>query len=101
MENVDSDLLAIDLGFVLKSEQKEAAGSLLEGKDVFRVLPTGFGNSLIYQLFVLAGKTNQIKEDRTADNHCHLFRITEEQIVAVCELRFNWETLTAIREITA
>ena len=54
MEDVDSDLLAIELGFVLKSEQKEAAESLLEGKDVFHVLPMGFGKSLIYQLFVLA-----------------------------------------------
>ena len=54
MEDVDSDLLAIELGFVLKSEQKEAAETLLEGKDVFHVLPMGFGKSLIYQLFFLA-----------------------------------------------
>ena len=42
-----------DVGFVLKSEQKEAVESLLKGRDVFGVLSTGFGKSLIFQLFVL------------------------------------------------
>ena len=41
-----------ELGFVLKSEQREALELLLRGKDVFCVLPTGFGKSLIYQMFV-------------------------------------------------
>ena len=41
-------------GIVLKSEQEEAVLSLLSGKDVFAVLPTGFGKSLIYQSFVFA-----------------------------------------------
>ena len=39
-------------GIILKPEQKEAIKSLLKGKDVFAVLPTGFGKSLIYQSFV-------------------------------------------------
>ena len=54
MNDVDLDGLASDLGLVLKVEQKEAVESLLRGKDVFGVLPTGFGKSLIFQLFVLA-----------------------------------------------
>ena len=37
---------------ILKSQQEEAVLSLLNGKDVFAVLPTGFGKSLIYQSFV-------------------------------------------------
>ena len=53
MKEVDLDELARDLGFVLKSEQKEAVRLLLSGRDVFAVLPTGFGKSLIYQSFVL------------------------------------------------
>ena len=53
MGDVDLDALASDLGFVLKSEQKKAVESLLKGGDVFGVLPTGFGKSLIFQLFVL------------------------------------------------
>ena len=34
------DLLAQELGFALKSEQREALQSLLRGNDVFCVLPT-------------------------------------------------------------
>ena len=43
----------MDLGFVLKVEQKEDVESHLRGKDIFGVLPTGFGKSVIFQLFVL------------------------------------------------
>ena len=38
-------------GIVLKREPKEAVSRLLESKDVFPVLPTGFGKSLIYKSF--------------------------------------------------
>ena len=54
MNDDDLDGLANDLGFVLKAEQKEAVESLLRGKDVFGVLPTGFRKSLIFELLVLA-----------------------------------------------
>ena len=55
MNDVDLDgLVASDLGFGLKVEQKEDVESLLRGKVVLGVLPTGFGKSLIFQLFVLA-----------------------------------------------
>ena len=54
MNDVDLDGLASDLEFVVKVEQKEDVESLLRGKDVSGVLPTGFGKSLIFQLFVLA-----------------------------------------------
>ena len=64
MNDVDLDGLASDLGFVLKAEQKEAVESLLRGKDVFGVLPTGFGKSLIFQLFVLV-KTNRVFSPHT------------------------------------
>ena len=43
-----------ELGFVLKSEQREALELLRRGKDVFCVLPTGFDKSLIYRMFVHA-----------------------------------------------
>ena len=39
-------------GVQLKNEQKLAVESLLERKDVLAVLPTGFGKSLIFRVFV-------------------------------------------------
>ena len=38
MDDIDLDALANDLGFDLKSEQKEAAESLLKGRLFFGVL---------------------------------------------------------------
>ncbi|XP_044182578.1 ATP-dependent DNA helicase RecQ-like [Acropora millepora] len=38
--------------FRLKQEQEVAVRALLDGKDVLAVLTTGFGKSLIYQMFV-------------------------------------------------
>ena len=40
--------------FKLKPEQEVAVKSLLDGKDVLAVFPTGYGKSLIYQMFVRA-----------------------------------------------
>ena len=55
MTDVDRlDLLAQELGFVLKWQQRETLELLLRGKDFFCVLPTGFCKSLIYQMFVYA-----------------------------------------------
>ena len=100
--------LASDLGFVLKSEQKEAVESLLKGRDVFGVLPTGFRKSLMFQLFVLA--INRTSNSPTASVKrptfiviCPLKSIMEEQRtsnefgLSVAELRFDGETLNSIR----
>ena len=38
----------------LKPGQREAIVHLLNGRDVLCVLPTGYGKSLIYQMFTLA-----------------------------------------------
>ena len=40
----------------LKDEQRTALEAFLSGKDVFALLPTGFGKSLIYQLAPLVAK---------------------------------------------
>ena len=51
MTDVDRlDLLAQELGFVLKWQQRETLELLLRGKDFFCVLPTGFCKSLIYSV---------------------------------------------------
>jgi superfamily II DNA helicase RecQ len=55
MESIISKVCEEKLrGIVLKEEQKTAVESLLAGKDVLAVLPTGFGKSLIFQVFVEA-----------------------------------------------
>ena len=53
MEDIALDTLASDSGFVFKSEQKEAVESLLKGRDIFGLLPKGFGKSLTFLPFVL------------------------------------------------
>ena len=50
LSKVISDIqLATDHCIQLKEEQDKAVRDLLKGKDVFAVLPTGYGKSLTYQ----------------------------------------------------
>ena len=67
MMDVDrQDLLAEELRFVLKSEQRETLELLAQGKkNVFCVLPTGFGKSLIHQMFVHAKSSSSSAERPT------------------------------------
>ena len=46
----ESVLEDIDSAFILKEEQRNAIKVFVDRKDVFAVLPTGCGKSLIYQL---------------------------------------------------
>ena len=82
--------------------------SLLKGRDVFGVLPTGFRKRLIFQLFVLAkhrvsNSPNASVERPTIILICPLKSIMEEQItsnefgLSAAELRFDVETLNSIR----
>ena len=41
---------------ILKAEQELAVKSILEGKGVLAVLPTGFGKSMIFTVFGIAKK---------------------------------------------
>ena len=53
-----------ELGYPeMKPEQLEVAATLIEGRNVFPVLPTGFGNSLCYTCLPLAfGKFTELKK---------------------------------------
>ena len=42
------------VSFKLKKEQESAVKSLLLNRDVFAVLPTGYGKSLVFQCYVAA-----------------------------------------------
>ena len=45
--------LEFNMSRALKSEQKEAIPTLVSGKELLTVLPTGFWKSLIFQVLVL------------------------------------------------
>ena len=47
----------------LKEEQKEAVRNIVNGRDVIAVLPTGFGKSLIYQLYHQCSTTSVRKKE--------------------------------------
>ena len=73
-----------DLSFELKQEQKIAVNSLLEGRDVFAVMPTGFGKSFIFQLFSTAIEQKKISEGLDPNSVilviCPLISLIEDQI---------------------
>ena len=50
---VIENLCSEGFAFALKSEQRSSLRNLFEGKDLLAVLPTGFGKSFIFQMFVL------------------------------------------------
>ena len=56
MERVKECVIdAAELGYPeMKLEQLEVAATCIEGRDVFAVLPTGFGKSLCYACLPLA-----------------------------------------------
>ena len=60
----------LNFPFKLKTEQRKALESLLNGNDVLAVLPTGYGKSLIFQLYILVAQIERIK--RTALVVCPL-----------------------------
>ena len=39
---------------ILTPEQRQAVEALLQGRDVLAVLPTGYGKSMIFQVYVAA-----------------------------------------------
>ena len=52
LDDVLKELSSKGFAFTLKAEQRLALRHLFYGKDVWAVLSTGFGKSLIFQLFV-------------------------------------------------
>ena len=68
-----------DFTLSLKVEQRDAVDSLLDGHDVLAVLPTGFGKSLIFQVFVIAAEMER-ERLQTALVLCPLQSIINDQI---------------------
>lgn len=67
----------------LKEEQKEAVTSLLFGRDVLAILPTGFDKSLIFQLFATI-KSIEATRDSTSSGTvlviCPLESVVKDQL---------------------
>lgn len=59
---------AESLGFTIKEEQLDVVATFVSGRDVFAVLPTGFGKSLCYQC--LPRVFNKIEFD--GKDHCSI-----------------------------
>ena len=90
---------------ILKEHQEVAVEELLLGKDVFAVLPTGFGMSMIFTFFVLARQVMLKRLEKDAAT-CVLIisplaSIISDQIAEMQSLGFNAlelseETLTEV-----
>ena len=80
------DKLAIESGhvFQLKTEQEQTVDCLLEGRDVFAVMPTGYGKSLVFQVFVKAMNCRKASQAMEANTVvlviCPLTSIIEDQV---------------------
>ena len=80
------DKLKIESGhfFRLKTEQEKSVNYLLEGRDVFAVMLTGYGKSLVFQLFLMAMNCKKIAQAMEANTIvlviCPLTSIVEDQV---------------------
>ena len=78
--------LSINSGFRfdLKPEQKDAVNCLLEGRDVFAVMPTGVSKSFIFQLFSMAIEQKKTFEGKPSNSAiliiCPLNSLIEDQV---------------------
>ena len=55
-------------GFTLKAEQMKVVTSVLQGRDVFAVLPTGYGKTLCYA--VLPGAFDYLQSGGSSISSC-------------------------------
>ena len=80
------DKLAIESGhfFQLKTEQEQTVNSLLEGTDVFAVMPMRYGKSLVFQVFVKAMNCKKASQAMVANTVvlviCPLTSIIGDQV---------------------
>ena len=63
----------------LKPEQRQAVKAVLKGGDVLAVLPTGYGKSLIFQLFAAAAAIKR-RQHQTVLVVCPLQSIIDDQV---------------------
>ena len=66
----------------LCEEQKDCVNNMVNGKDVFTILPTGFGKSLIFQRFPrvmssMNGRAGVVAVVRFVNGLCHFTTVHE------------------------
>ena len=71
-------LLHLKYPLTLRPEQRQAVETLLQGKDVLAILQTGYGKSMIFQVYV-AGAALKVKEHQTVLVVCPLRCIISPQ----------------------
>ena len=80
------DKLKIESGhcFQLKREQELTVNCLLEGRNVFAVMPTGYGKSFVFQVFLKAMNCKKISQAMEGNTTvlviCPLTSIIEDQV---------------------
>ena len=84
------DLSGLGISLDLQSEQQKAISTLLSRKDLLAVLPTSYGKSLIFQLFV------RVKELMSNKPACVIVVCLLESIVQDQIFKAAWMGLTAI-----
>ena len=95
------------LSFTLKREQELAMRHLFNGKDVMAVLPSGFGKSLIFQLFVMMCGVRSKRKGESGFSSIivisPLQSIIRDQVIEVnsmtaCDLNENLDCLDDIHQ---
>ena len=77
---------------VLRKEQKACLLNLARGKDVFAILPTGFGKSLIFQLFPRVSSalcSSEVKPLSTIIVVSPLVSVMRDQVEQLKQLGFS------------
>ena len=86
----------LHIQFKLKTEQCKALESLLNGDNVLTTLPTRYGKSMIFQLYILISQVERIK--RTGLVVCPLRSIIDDQIVEARSLGISAALLLDLSE---
>ena len=90
---ITSVISNLDSILSLKVEQRTALKAFLCGKDVFALLPTGFGKSLIYQIAPLVAKELGTKPNPIVIVVSPLVALVEDQIKEATKLGLNAKQL--------
>ena len=87
----------------LKQEQEDAVICLLERRDVFAVMPTGYGKSFVFQLFAKAMEAKKVYEGRLSDTIvlvvCPLSSIIKDQVKEGLSIGLNCVALRDLKDI--